>query len=51
VSRRHANFFVAREGATAADLHRLVVEVRRRVREATGLELVTEVRFVGRFDE
>jgi UDP-N-acetylmuramate dehydrogenase len=51
VSRRHANFFVAREGATAADLHRLVVEVRRRVKESTGLELVPEVRFVGKFDE
>ena len=51
VSRRHANFFVAREGATAADLHRLVGEVRRRVKEATGLELVPEIRFVGEFDE
>lgn len=49
VSRRHANFFVAREGATATDLHRLVEEVRRRVKEATGLDLVPEIRFVGEF--
>jgi len=50
VSERHANFIVAGEGATASDLHALVAEVRRRVRETTGVDLEPEVRFVGAFE-
>lgn len=49
VAEKHANFFVAREGATAQDVYDLVAEVQRRVRRATGIELEPEVRFVGRF--
>lgn len=47
VSPRHANFFEADPGARAADVLRLVVEVRRRVAETTGVLLEPEVRFVG----
>lgn len=47
VSEKHANFFVADRGATAGEVRRLVTEVRRRVREATGIDLEPEVRFVG----
>lgn len=47
VSDKHANFFVADRGATAGDVRRLVTAVRRRVREATGIDLEPEVRFVG----
>ena len=39
VSERHANFFVAGEGATAQDLYALVGDVQRRVKEATGVDL------------
>ena len=49
VSPRHANFFEAERGATAADVHALVVEVRRRVADATGTVLEPEIRFVGDF--
>ncbi len=49
VSERHANFFVAREGATAGDIYRLVIEVQRRVYDATGIDLEPEVRFIGDF--
>jgi UDP-N-acetylmuramate dehydrogenase len=49
VSDRHANFFVAESDATATDVHALVTEVRRRVAEATGIELTPEIRFVGEF--
>lgn len=49
VSDRHANFFVAEDGVTSDDLRALVDEVRRRIREATGIDLVPEVRFVGEF--
>jgi UDP-N-acetylmuramate dehydrogenase len=47
VSEKHANFILADSGATAADVVTLVGEVRRRVADATGIELQTEVRLVG----
>lgn len=51
VSPRHANFFEAGTDATAGDVHRLVREVRRRVRDATGIDLEPEIRFVGSFED
>ena len=47
VSPKHANFFQAEPGATADDVFRLVRLVRARVREATGIDLVPELRTVG----
>ena len=47
VSPKHANFIQAEPGATAADVRALVREVRRRVLEDTGVELQTELHFVG----
>jgi UDP-N-acetylmuramate dehydrogenase len=47
VSEKHANFLVALPGATAADIVALAEEVRRRVREHSGHELVDEVRRLG----
>jgi UDP-N-acetylmuramate dehydrogenase len=47
VSTRHANFFVAEPGTSAADVYELVRRVRRRVFDATGIELDPEIRFVG----
>jgi UDP-N-acetylmuramate dehydrogenase len=47
VSPKHANFFQAEPGATADDVRRLVVEVRRRVADATGIELEPELRMLG----
>ena len=47
VSPKHANFFQAESGATAEDVRRLVLEVRRRVHDATGVTLVPELRMVG----
>ncbi len=49
VSDRHGNFFEAAPGATAADMHRLVIEVRERVLAETGIALEPEVRFLGSF--
>lgn len=49
VSTKHANFFVAEQGATAQEVHRLVHEVRRRVRSHTGVDLEPEIQFVGDF--
>lgn len=51
VSDKHANFFVARDGATAQNVFDLVHAVRARVRAATGIELEPEVRFAGAFRE
>ncbi len=50
VSPKHANFFQAEAGATADDVRGLVLEVQRRVLDATGTELVPELRMIG-FDD
>jgi len=47
VSAKHANFFQAEAGATADDVHRLVLEVQSRVHDATGVLLRPELRLVG----
>ncbi|MCQ3802618.1 MAG: UDP-N-acetylmuramate dehydrogenase [bacterium] len=47
VSEKHANFFVAERGATSQDVRQLVERVRRLVRDATGIDLEPEIRFVG----
>jgi UDP-N-acetylmuramate dehydrogenase len=47
VSEKHANFVVADKSATASDVCGLIDEVRRRVADATGTVLETEVRLVG----
>jgi UDP-N-acetylmuramate dehydrogenase len=43
VSERHANFIVNRDGATAADIFRLMDKIRDRIRAAHGIELEEEV--------
>jgi UDP-N-acetylmuramate dehydrogenase len=47
VSEKHANFLINTGDASAADLERLGEEVRRRVRETSGVELRWEIRRVG----
>lgn len=47
VSTKHCNFLINRGDATAADLEMLGEEVRRRVKEATGVTLEWEIRIVG----
>lgn len=50
VSQLHANFFLAHPGATAQDVHDLMVRVQHAVEEAAGVLLVPEIRLVGRFE-
>jgi len=47
VSEKHCNFLVNTGGASAADIEGLGEEVRRRVRECTGIELVWELERIG----
>jgi len=47
ISTKHANFIVNTGGASAADIERLIRRVQAVVREATGVDLVPEVRIVG----
>lgn len=47
VSEKHANFFQAEPGTTARDVRDLVAEVRRRVAQETGVDLVPELHMVG----
>ncbi|KAF0209196.1 MAG: UDP-N-acetylmuramate dehydrogenase [Actinomycetota bacterium] len=51
VSDVHANFIVNDGGATAADVVGLMSKVRTTVRDAHGIELQPEVRFLGEFAE
>ena len=50
MSEKHTGFVVNAGGATADDVRRLIAEVRRRVREASGVTLEPEVRMWG-FEE
>jgi UDP-N-acetylmuramate dehydrogenase len=50
VSTKHANFFVAGQGAKTADIYRLVQLVKDRVFELSGTKLEPEIQFVG-FEE
>jgi UDP-N-acetylmuramate dehydrogenase len=47
VSTKHANFFQADPGGSADDIVALMAEVRRRVHDRTGVDLVPETRLVG----
>jgi UDP-N-acetylmuramate dehydrogenase len=47
VSDKHANFIQAEAGARAQDVYDLVRHVRDLVREHTGIELETEIHFIG----
>lgn len=47
VSEKHANFIQAEEGGRAGDVRAVMEEVRRRVEDATGYRLRSEVRLVG----
>jgi UDP-N-acetylmuramate dehydrogenase len=48
VSEMHCNFLINRGNATAADIENLGEEVRRRVRENSGVELEWEIKRIGR---
>jgi UDP-N-acetylmuramate dehydrogenase len=47
VSEMHANFIVNNGRATARDVVAIIMHVRRRVKEAYGIELQPEIRFIG----
>jgi UDP-N-acetylmuramate dehydrogenase len=48
VSEKHCNFLVNSGDATAADIEALGEEVRRRVRDRSGIELIWEIKRIGR---
>ena len=49
VSEKHCGFVVNKDGATAMDVLTLIREVQRKVKEQFGVDLETEVRFLGEF--
>jgi len=51
VSEIHANFVVAADGATAADVLALIRRAMRRARDELGITLRTEVQLVGDFGQ
>ena len=48
VSEKHANFIINRGDATAGDIENLILHVQQTVQDVTGIELIPEVRIVGR---
>jgi UDP-N-acetylmuramate dehydrogenase len=48
VSEKHANFIINRGDASALDVENLILHVQQTVQDATGIELIPEVRVVGR---
>ncbi len=48
VSEKHCNFLINTGSATAADIEGLGEEVRRRVRDRSGVELEWEIKRIGR---
>jgi UDP-N-acetylmuramate dehydrogenase len=50
VSEKHANFIVNMGFATACDIHSVILEVQRRARAERGVELKTEVVYLGNWD-
>ena len=48
VSDKHANFIINRGDATALDIENLILHVQQTVADSTGVELIPEVRIVGR---
>lgn len=48
ISSKHANFIVNRGGATAADVKFIIAHIQSEVLRQFGVELVTEVKFLGR---
>jgi UDP-N-acetylmuramate dehydrogenase len=51
VSPVHANFLSSDDGGRARDVLNLAIDVQHQVAESSGIVLVPEVRFVGRWDE
>jgi UDP-N-acetylmuramate dehydrogenase len=51
VSEKHANFIINTGTATAADIEQLIDVVRQRVKESSGVDLMTEVHVVGDSEE
>lgn len=50
ISPEHCNFFVNKKNATSRQIFQLVKKTIHRVKEVTGIELETEVLFIGDFD-
>ena len=48
VSEKHCNFFINTGNASASDIENLILEVQKRVKENSGIKLVSEVKIVGR---
>lgn len=47
VSDMHCNFFINTGDATASDLENLILEVKRRVKESSGVDLNAEIKIIG----
>ncbi len=49
VSEKHANFIITNQSARAKDVYLLIQEIKQKVKDAFGVELITEVECIGEF--
>ena len=50
VSSKHANFFIAKKGAKAVSLYKLVQYVKEKIRDKYSIDLEEEIKFIGDFN-
>ena len=50
VSTKHANFFIAKKGAKAVSLYKLVQYVKEKIRDKYSIDLEEEIKFIGDFN-
>ena len=50
VSNKHANFFIAKKGAKAVSLYKLVQYVKEKIRDKYSIDLEEEIKFIGDFN-
>lgn len=51
VSNKHANFIINIGGATAQNIYDLLILIKKKIRNMANIELHTEIKFLGDFDE
>ena len=50
VSEKHCGFVINKNAASSQDIYDLIIHIQKKVRKASGVELIPEVRLLGKFD-
>ena len=50
MSEKHCGFVINKNAASSQDIYDLIIHIQKKVRKASGVELIPEVRLLGKFD-